>query len=246
MTGPLNGLNRFDEHTTQEDGFFKGSNPFKRFQWVLDGKLARSERPYYRSAKGHTVGPKDVYFLRLKKISCVISLYEIDMADAGKIRLATAGIEFHSFPVPDYEAPQPDQVRAVADLIDRHSATLVYCGAGCGRTGTLVAGWAKLKHRPYINGLNQASLAFLKANFGVEMPAQARVLNRFLPNGQIIEAPTPERRLSGVSMPANDMLDGFGSPAAMASFKSSKSSGFFIPPFANFSSGASDIGDPEF
>ncbi len=245
MPDQLNGLRVFDENAGGSGLFTRGAEreTFRRFQWVLDRKLARSARPYYYGAGAYTVQRSDVYFLATQKITCVISFYGTDMEQDGQNRLRAAGIEYHSFPVTDFRAPAPQQVLDVANLIDRHRATLVYCGAGCGRTGTFVAGWAKLKHRPYIGGLNNAGLTFLKANFGVEEPCQAQLLNRILPNGQIV---VPPRRLSGVAMPADDMTDGFGLANAMASFKSGRSSGSFIPPFANFGGGASEFGDIDF
>ena len=241
MPDPLNGLNVFNEDAGGSGLFTKGAQreTFRRFQWVLDRKLARSARPYYYGAGAYTVRRSDVYFLATQKITCVISFYGTDMEQDGKNRLATAGIEYHNFPIVDFTAPTPQQVLTVANLIDQHRTTLVYCGAGCGRTGTFVAGWAKLKHRPYINGLSNAGLTYLKANFGVEEACQAQLLNQILPNGTVMPPPLPPRRLSGVAMPTDDMTDGFGLANAMASYKSARSSASTIPPYANFNSGRS-------
>ena len=169
MTDELNGLNSYDADAGKDCAF-------DRFQWVRAGKLARSSQPNYDGRdQVHSVSQQDVAFLQLMKISCVISANECDMDTAGRTALKNGGISFHRFKVPDFGAPAADRFRAVADLIEANTGTLIYCGYGQGRTGTYVAGWAKLKHRPAIKGLND--FQFLKKHFGVEKPGQAQAIN---------------------------------------------------------------------
>lgn len=168
MANELNGLNSYDAGAGK-------SCAFDRFQWVLEGKLARSSQPNYGGRdQVHTVGQQDVTFLQLMKIKCVISANEHEMNDAGRNALSGAKIAFHRFRVPDFGVPTADDFKAVANLIDQHPATLIYCGYGQGRTGTYVAGWAKLKHRPLVKGLDNPK--FLEDRFGVEKPGQCQAI----------------------------------------------------------------------
>ena len=222
MSNQLNKLNKYNKHPETEKMYTGKSgreHAFQRFQWVLDGKLARSARPYYSGAKGHTLERHDVYFLATQGITCVISAYQTDMDEAGKTALRKAGIAFHSFPVPDFKAPTAWELWEAARLIDAHRTTLFYCGYGEGRTGTFVAAWAKLKQTPLIKGMND--FGFLKANFGVERPCQAQILNTLVPNG-----PEPAYARS-VVQPPGPASSGPGAAGG-------------IPAFANFGSGGSD------
>ena len=243
MTSSLNGLNKFNEHAKSEAGFSTKELAFQRFQWVLDGKLARSSQPYYRAPdRVHTVKAKDVYFLRLKKITCVISVNWCDMDQAGRNRLETAGIAFHRFPVPDMHAPTARQLWDAAELIEQQSASLVYCGYGQGRTGTFVAGWAKLKHKPMIKGLNSAT--FLDDNFGVERPCQVKALNALTPGAPPpaeTPAPTypPGLGFSGPGLAGNGTFANFGSgPITLTPPPAPPVNPKLV---ANFNSGASKI-----
>ena len=197
-------LNKFDLWAKKEFAF-------DRFQWVLDGTLARCGQPYYTSTDGaHTVQPPDVMFLRLKNIVSVISANHYDMEDEGKKRLKDAGIDFHHRPVADFGVPSSEQLRGVAGLIEANrtrkrkpGATLVYCGAGQGRTGTYVAGWVMLKYmanRPYSEG--NYTFSFLKDQFGVEREAQAKSIS------QLVGKPFPNVAMTGNA----------GSQASSASF----------------------------
>lgn len=225
MTDRLNKLNKYNAHPKAEQMYTGKSgreHAFERFQWVLDGKLARSARPYYTGPKGHTLERHDVYFLATQGITCVISAYQTDMDEAGKNALKKAGIAFHSFPVPDFHAPTAWELWEAARLIHGHRKTLVYCGYGEGRTGTFVAAWAKLRHTPSIKGMSD--FGFLKKNFGVERPCQAQVLNTLVPN-----APEPEY--------ARTIVPGTG-PALSGAGGSGGSGVSFVPPNFNMSGGS--------
>ena len=228
MANPLNKLNRYDEGAKSNDMFIgkmKGKISIPRFQWVLEGKLARCAQPggFTGSDRAHTVNRHDAYFLTSKNITRVISVNSRTMDQAGQTALTNAGIAFHHFPIPDYHAPTAWELWEVARLIETgRGATVIYCGFGAGRTGTFVAGWAKLRHKPTTKGLDDAT--FLKNNFGVEAACQTQVLNTLVPGSpepvysrtnNPLPAPItllPPPPLSGVSLPGNAAIPNFNGP----------------------------------
>ena len=178
----LSRLNPFDPAA-------KKMHAFDRFQWDLEGTLARSKQPYYISNdEDHTVKPVDVTFLQMRNIVCIISANSCAMDDEGRRRLTGAGIDFIHLSVEDFGVPKPAELQQVADTVEayrkrakRPGATLIYCGASRGRTGTYVAGWAMkeyIKNRPKAD--QHYTLDFLNKQFGVENEAQAKAISRIV------------------------------------------------------------------
>ncbi len=241
MTNPTGKLNRYDQGAESNDMFIgkmKGKISIPRFQWVLEGKLARCAQPggFGGSDRVHTVNRHDAYFLTSKNVSRVISVNSRAMDQAGQTALTNAGIAFHHFPIPDYKAPTAWELWEVARLIETgRGATVIYCGFGAGRTGTFVAGWAKLKIKPAIMGLDKAT--FLKDNFGVEAACQTQVLNTLVPNGPPpahARTPNPLPPPPPVNPVAAPQLSGIDLPsgAAFANFNGGSGSTFH-PPLAS-------------
>lgn len=201
MVNPTGKLNPYAKGAKSEDMFIgkmKGQISIRRFQWVLEGKLARCAQPGYGGEDGeHSVKLQDAYFLTSKNIRQVISVNSQPMTQAGQTVLSHAGIAFHHFPIPDYHAPTPWELWEVARLIDTGpGASIIYCGFGAGRTGTFVAGWAKLKIKSAIKGMGNTQ--FLKDNFGVEASCQLQVLNTLVPN---CPEPAPARTFNPQPQP---------------------------------------------
>ena len=211
MTTPIPGLNQCNRKAPRKFSF-------DRFQWVLDGTLARSGQPGYTGGADadHTIKPFDLGFLRGNRIVCVISANRRNMDAEGMRLLSGAGIYFHHADIEDFKPPTPAQVRTVADTIEHYrtrsknpGATLIYCGFGEGRTGAYVAGWAMLKYManlPDPEKKKMCSFRFLRNQFGVERADQA----------QMIKAVVTGRRFSEVSlgsMPDNAFLFNFGGPS---------------------------------
>lgn len=168
----IHGLNTYQSNSTTDRGF-------RNFQWVLPGVLARSAQPNYKGKDApHEIGFLQADFLKKKGITCVISSNEYELPDHSKKLLGSHGIAYFHFRIKDYTAASDKELMTVADIIEanrKRGATLVHCGFGEGRTGTMVAAWAMLKHMPTQAGVNintMCTRAILKANFGVETDEQ--------------------------------------------------------------------------
>ena len=161
-------LNAFNEEASP-----RGS--LMRFQWVLNGAVARSSQPGYTGGDApHDISASDVAILRAEGIKTVISANHCELSDEGKDRLSAAGIEFFHFPVADFKPHTVRQLEESARLLRNKPPALVYCGYGQGRTGTVVAGWAIISRLPGV--LKEDS--YLKNTFGVETDEQLSVLKR--------------------------------------------------------------------
>jgi len=105
------------------------------FSFVIPGVLAGMERPGTFSKLRD-----DCEFLKNHKISAIVSLTELPLES---VYIEEFGFRYLHLPVGDFTAPSVDQVdifvnfqrNAEADGL----ATVVHCGAGLGRTGTMLA-----------------------------------------------------------------------------------------------------------
>lgn len=218
-------------HGKKDEGLYglkkyRGGSPrfacFSNFQYVLDGKLARGSQPNYLGGdKVHTVTEYDVQLLRQNKISCLISANKCKMQEGGKKLLADANIGFFHFQMEDFTAPNPEQLKTVAKLIEefrRRGTTIIYCGYGEGRTGTFVAAWALLMYMPS-RGLSSAgggrcSDNFLQQSFGVETAGQKNAV-RLAVGLRPVAAATPAAAIPAAAGAAPGLMSaGIGLPDA--------------------------------
>lgn len=154
---------------------------FTNFQWVLPGAVARSSQPNYTNKdRPHDITFPQIDYLKRQGIRCIISSNEYGLSDRVKSNLSTYGISYYHFKVKDFQPASPEQLRTAADIIESHRrqnmATLVYCGYGQGRTGTIVSAWAVMKYLAKRNDVDLDALCVrdrLKQLFGLETPEQA-------------------------------------------------------------------------
>ncbi|KFG85720.1 hypothetical protein MANI_021141 [Metarhizium anisopliae] len=108
-------------------------------------RLFRSSAPHY---DGHNddsqyLDTKSIAFLRQQNINHVISVnWPADDATITMTNtLRTAGIAHTPLKVEDHHAPTPEQLKKGNTEWEKHRhGTLVWCGFGHGRTGTMVSG----------------------------------------------------------------------------------------------------------
>jgi atypical dual specificity phosphatase len=115
----------------------EGIRPMTGFSWVIEDRLAGMPRPGVRRPLA-----LDLAFVREAGVDLLVSLTEeAPAADA----LAAAGLDALHIPVKDFTAPTLEQMHAfVAAVRQRHTdgqVVGVHCGAGLGRTGTMLAAY---------------------------------------------------------------------------------------------------------
>ncbi|KAM4062120.1 protein-tyrosine phosphatase [Hirsutella rhossiliensis] len=118
---------------------------FSKFEWV-DGflesgdRLARSSAPYYKGADGdQRLTPETIAFLKQQNIGHIISLNSEANNQAIKDLLRRNNIAYTPLPVKDFSTPTLEDMKTGYAAFREHRAgTLVWCGYGHGRTGTMV------------------------------------------------------------------------------------------------------------
>jgi atypical dual specificity phosphatase len=121
------------------------------FGWLLEGQLAGTSRPRTDDA---------LALLARQGVRAVLSLSEQPLpADA----LRRFGLVAAHVPIADFSAPMPDQAERAVAAIRRFLAegrpTAVHCGAGLGRTGTILACFLAAQGTPADDAIARVRIA---------------------------------------------------------------------------------------
>jgi len=115
---------------------FQGGSTNKpsNFSWVIKGRLAGSGRPENES---------QLKWLRDKGIKAIVCLNRERPLDDKQVK--SLGFEYLFIPVKDFTAPRQEDiaefVKFANEMVRENVPVVVCCGAGIGRTGTMLAAY---------------------------------------------------------------------------------------------------------
>src|ERR1043165_6950264 len=125
---------------------------FRRFEWVISNKLARSSAPHYNEEEGDKSQRMDdvaIKFLVKNAIKNVISMNEFILTKEEMEKLREHKIGYLHLPVKDFTAPTIKQLHDAYESYASAKTTLVYCGYGYGRTGTVIVAFKLFEGQRY-------------------------------------------------------------------------------------------------
>ncbi|PUU75899.1 hypothetical protein B9Z19DRAFT_992587 [Tuber borchii] len=122
-------------------GLHKIKNPvFRRFEWVIPGRLARSSAPYYDGEDAdENINETSIEFLKNHGIKNIISLNSGELSPRQKDRLRKAKISYSHIKAEKCAAVTQEQFDQIWNDYDKAGVTIVYCGYGDGRTGMAIS-----------------------------------------------------------------------------------------------------------
>jgi len=152
-------------------GLHKIKNPvFRRFEWVIPGRLARSSAPYYDGEDAdESINETSIEFLNSYGIKDIISLNSVELSQRQRNRLRAAKISYSHIKAVKCAAVTQEQFHRIWSAYSRAGVTIVYYGYGDGRTGMAISAIQLFQGR----ALNDSDY---RGN-GVQCPSQIAALN---------------------------------------------------------------------
>ena len=152
-------------------GLHKLKNPvFRRFEWVIPGRLARSSAPYYNGEDAdESINETSIEFLNNYGIKHIISLNSVELSPRPRGWLRAAGISYSHIKVMEYTAVTQEQFDQIWNTYNKSGVTIVYCGYGDGRTGMAVSAIQLFQGRALDDNDYRGN--------GVQCPSQLAALN---------------------------------------------------------------------
>ena len=122
-------------------GLPKIKNPvFRRFEWVIPGRLARSSAPFYDGEDAdESINEISIEFLNNYGIKNIISLNSVELSPRQKGRLHKAKILYSHIKAMGCSAVTEEQFDQIRNAYDKGGVTIVYCRYGDGRTGMAIS-----------------------------------------------------------------------------------------------------------
>ncbi|CUS08544.1 unnamed protein product [Tuber aestivum] len=174
--GPLQRISRNDKHLMVGEagtqfGLHLLKNPvFRRLEWVVPNRLARSSAPYYDGEDSdESINETSIEFLHNYGIQNIISLNSVEISPREKGRLRAAKISYSHIKALECTAPTQEQFDQIWNAYEKAGVTIVYCGYGDGRTGMAISAIQLFEGRA-LSDLNY------RAN-GVQCRGQIEALN---------------------------------------------------------------------
>ncbi|THC87932.1 hypothetical protein EYZ11_012623 [Aspergillus tanneri] len=158
---------------------------FHRFELVGEHTdpnhvLARSSAPSYIDELGkdgtQELSIRQADFLKENGFDNIISLNSERLSQAEENLLKERGIGYTHLPVKDFHPPTLDDLRTGVAEYNNHRATLVWCGFGHGRTGTMISAIQIEVNAK--SGLERLTEDLFKKNH-VEKESQFKILEKF-------------------------------------------------------------------
>ncbi|CUS08541.1 unnamed protein product [Tuber aestivum] len=113
---------------------------FRRFEWVLPDRLARSSAPYYDGEDSdQSINETSIEFLAKYGIQNIISLNSVELTPRERGRLRAAKISYSHIRALNCTALTQEQFDQIWNAYEKTGATIVYCGYGDGRTGMAIS-----------------------------------------------------------------------------------------------------------
>ncbi|PUU75886.1 hypothetical protein B9Z19DRAFT_992631 [Tuber borchii] len=152
-------------------GLHKLKNPvFRRFEWVIPGRLARSSAPYYNGEDAdESINETSIEFLNNYGIKNIISLNSVELSPRQRGWLRAARISYSHIKAMEYTAVTQEQFDQIWNAYDKSGATIVYCGYGDGRTGMAISAIQLFQGRALDDNDYRGN--------GVQCPSQLAALN---------------------------------------------------------------------